>query len=354
MEKKFTTTRRNFLAGGAAAATAAAAAGSLGLTMPAFAQDLDLVRGPKRKLVWIPQVAGEWDINVRVGALDASELLGWEFQRIGNPVYSVRNHVEQVDNAIASKPDVIATSLESVGLVPAFKRAMAQGITMVITDQVIDEEADKLGLNRVGQNETESGILNGLQAAKFAQKLTGKKEGVVILGNGAPGVPSIDKRQWGGEIGVKRYNEENGTKFEYEAFNDSEFGELTESIQKWSAQIDRLGDRLVAAIGSGNPIPIVQAFKERGFAPEQVAIGSTDAQPAHLKLIAENWVQWGIDNHFYFYGVQTVIGAWVQFQTGTRYMNANPGLELVNKENIPELAARTKTLLEKARGWGLV
>ncbi len=71
----------------------------------------------------------------------------------GNPVYSVENHVEQVNNAIAAKPDVIITSLESVGLVPAFQKAQAAGITIVIFDQGIDAEAAKLHVPVINQDE---------------------------------------------------------------------------------------------------------------------------------------------------------------------------------------------------------
>ena len=67
--------------------------------------------------------------------------------------------------------------------------------------------------------------------------------------------------------------------YQFEAFPDSSFGELTESIQKWTAQIDQKGDALVAAIGTGNPNPIVQALKERGIAPGTIAVGSTDIPP---------------------------------------------------------------------------
>ena len=251
--------RRGLMVGGARAAALTAAAGAMGLPAAALAQEGEF--GPPRKFIWVPQALGDWDMALQVGAKDFCEMVGWEYQRIGNPVYSVQNHAEQVNNAIAAQADAIATSLESVGLVQPFERGLDQGIAMIITDQGIQEEADALGLHIINQDEFNAGIINGTQAATFAHELTGKTEGVIVLGNGNPGSTSIDKRQNGSQLGIEQYNAANGTSYQFEAFPDSSFGELTESIQKWTAQIDQKGDQLVAAIGTGNPNPIVQALQ---------------------------------------------------------------------------------------------
>ena len=278
----------------------------------------------------------------RPGFLRAGRL---GYQRIGNPVYSVQNHAEQVNNAIAAQADVIATSLESVGLVQPFERGLDQGITMMITDQGIQEEADALGLHIINQDEFNAGILNGTQAATFAHELTGKDEGVIVLGNGNPGSTSIDKRQNGSKLGIEQYNTANGTTYSFEAFPDSSFGELTESVQKWTAQIDAKGDALVAAIGTGNPNPIVQALKERGIEPGTIAVGSTDIPPAHQQQIKEGWVQWGIDQQFYVMGFQCAAGAWVQIERGYPYLDVRTGGEVVREEDLERVAARTEIWL---------
>src|SRR5712692_1212152 len=95
-----------FAAGGAGAA--ALVLGSLlgGQTSPAFAEGNF---GPKKKLVFVPQAAGDWNIPIRAGQRDFCAMVGWDYQFLGNPVYSVENHAEQVNNAIAAKADVIVT-----------------------------------------------------------------------------------------------------------------------------------------------------------------------------------------------------------------------------------------------------
>jgi ribose transport system substrate-binding protein len=350
MSQRYLSDRRGLMVGGARAAALSTAAGIMGV--PAAALAAEGAFGPPRKFIWVPQALGDWDLAFQVGARDFCEMVGWTYQRIGNPVYSVQNHAEQVNNAIAAEANVIATSLESVGLVEPFQRGLNQGITMVITDQGIQEEADGLGLHIINQDEFNAGIINGTQAATFAHELTGKTEGVIVLGNGNPGSTSIDKRQNGSKLGIERYNQANGTTYTFEAFPDSSFGELTESVQKWTAQIDQKGDSMVAAIGTGNPNPIVQALKERGIKPGKIAVGSTDIPPAHQQQIKEGWVQWGIDQQFYVMGFMCAAGAWTQIERGYPYLDVRTGGEVVLDKDLDRVKARTDIWLAKARTYG--
>ena len=83
----------------------AAAVGPVGLPLLAVAPAK--ADGAKRKLIWVPQALSDWDTAFQVGAKDFCELAGCDDQRIGNPSYSVENHVEGANNAIAAKADVI-------------------------------------------------------------------------------------------------------------------------------------------------------------------------------------------------------------------------------------------------------
>src|SRR5438046_5966350 len=55
-----------------------------------------------RKLVWIPQAAGDWEVPIRVGQMEFCQMVGWSYQHIGNPVYSVQNHLDQLNDAISA------------------------------------------------------------------------------------------------------------------------------------------------------------------------------------------------------------------------------------------------------------
>lgn len=344
MSEKLTSNRRQLLVGAGLAAVAA----QVGLPTTALAA------GPRRKLIWVPQALGDWDTAFQVGAKDFCELVGWDYQRIGNPIYSVENHVEQVNNAIAAKADVILTEVESSGLVASFERGLAEGVTMVIVDQGIEKEAAKLGLGIINQDEYNAGLINGYQAARFAQQLTGKTSGVIVLGNGNPGSTSIDKRQNGSEQGVQNYNKEHGTTYSFEAYPDGSFGELTESIQKWTAQFGQKGDDLVAAIGTGNPTPIFQAMQERGMKPGSIAVGSTDIPPAHQKAIVDGWVQWGIDQQFYLMGFFAAAAAYGKIEGGYPYPSIRTGGEVVTADNLKIVGDRSEIWLAKAKTYGFM
>src|SRR5437016_2244422 len=100
-------TRRGFLRVGVATTIAAAFARIAGSPRPALAApSAQTSFGPKRKIIWIPQAAGDWEVPVRVGFIDFCKMVGWAYQYLGNPVYSVENHLEQLNTGIAAKPDV--------------------------------------------------------------------------------------------------------------------------------------------------------------------------------------------------------------------------------------------------------
>jgi ABC-type sugar transport system substrate-binding protein len=307
--------------------------------------------GPKRKVVWIPQATGDWNIPIRAGQRDFCAMVGWDYQHIGNPVYSVENHVEQVNNAISSSPDVIVTELESVGLVPAFQKAREVGIQMVCIDQGVLDELAKLKLGVIGEDGFVSGYANGTQGATFAQKLTGKTDGVIVFGNGNPGAQLIDARQNGGAQAVQDYNQKNGTTYKYVTFPDSSFDDEATSIQKYTAQMDQYGDSLVAMITGGNVIPIVKAMQERGFTPGKIAAGSVDLTPAHQQAMNDGWVQWGTDQQQYLMGLYSMASAFAAFD-GYSYPTIRTGEAPLLMEDLPRIKKRTDIWLAKAKAYG--
>jgi ABC-type sugar transport system substrate-binding protein len=334
--------RRGFLQGGALAL------GGTAMASPAAAAQA----GPKRKAILIPQDAGDWNAPARVGCRDFCAMAGWQFQHIGNPVYSVENHVEQVNNAIAAKPDVIITSLESVGLVPAFQKAQAAGITMVIFDQGIDAEAAKLGVPVVNQDEFVAGVINGSQAALVAHKTLGKAKGIFGIGNGNPGSTSIDKRQNGSEQGILDYNKANGTNFTVDKFADDEFFDPNSSIQKWSAKLDQYGDELIGMIGVGGPGPLVKAAQGHNIDKGTIVIGTLDARPDVLNLIEQGWVYWGIDQQFPSMGFYATAAAWLMLERGYPTKTIRTGGDLVTKDNLAAAKVRTDKWVALAKQYG--
>jgi ABC-type sugar transport system substrate-binding protein len=342
--------RRDFFR---ASAAGAAAAGMLGAPLTALAQGGDF--GPARKLIWVPQAAGDWEVPVQVGFLDFCRMVGWEYQHLGNPVYSVENHLEQLNNAIAAQPDVIATQLENVGLVSGFQTAIDNGITMVAVNQGLAEELAALGLNYIGANEYEAGRKNGWLAAQFAQSLTGRTDGIIVIGSGNPGAAAIDARQFGTEQGVVDYNEANGTSFTTEMFPDRGFDDAVESIQRYTAQIEQKGDTLVGLVGLGGPsgVVIYKTLEELGIAPGTYAAGSHDAFPDYFAGLEAGYVQWGIDQNLYLQGFLSAAGAWAQIERLHTYRSVDTSGLVVLQADVPTMRAREELILAKAAEYGI-
>jgi ribose transport system substrate-binding protein len=347
MNKQFSVSRRNFLRTGGIAT----AATLMGLpSFAAMAQEGDW--GPSRSVFWVPQATGGWNIPIRAGQRDFCAMVGWSYQHIGDPVYSVENHVAQVRNAIAAGADIIVTELENPGLVPPFQEGLDAGIKMIIIDQGVKEEADRLGLGIIGADGFNEGWHNGYQAARWAQQLTGRTEGIIVFGNGNPGAALIDARQAGSEQGIMDYNTENSTSFSFEAFPDSGFdADASQSIQKWGAQIDSKGDDLVGMIQGGNVVPIVEAVRERGIQPGVYSIGSVDLPPGHQQLLEEGWVFWGTDQQQYMMGLFSMIAAWGTFD-GYPYPSITTGEAPLLLEDLPRIQAQTAVWQAKAQAYG--
>ena len=311
----------------------------------------------RRKLVWIPQAAGDWEVPIRVGQMEFCKMVGWDYQHIGNPVYSVQNHLDQLNDAISARPDVIVTELESRGMVSGFKRALDARIAIVIIDQAVAEEAARLGLGVISQDPITMGTLNGTQAATWAEKISGKKEGVILIGNGNPGSALIDALQSATLAGIAAYNHDHGTNFVTETFADSAFDDIATSMSKYGAHVDQKGDSLVglAGLGGASAIAIWKTLKERGIPPgRQIAAGSPDIFPDQQTGIEEGYLQWGIDQDFLVMGFLSAASAWLQIEHGYPYWSMHTPGEVVLKNDIERVQARTAVWLAKAKELNLI
>lgn len=314
-------------------------------------------RKARRKLVWIPQAAGDWEVPIRVGQAEFCDLVGWDYQHIGNPVYSAQNHLDQLNDAISAHPDVIVTELESRALASGFRQALQSGVAMVIIDQAIPEEASNLGLGVISQDPTSVGMLNGLNAASWGQKISGKRQGTILIGNGNPGSALIDALQAATMKGVSDYNLSNGTQFVTEAFADSAFDDIATSISKYGAHIDQKGDTLVALVGLGgaSAIAIWKTLKERGVQPgEKYAAGSPDIFPDQQTGIERGYLQWGIDQDFLVMGFLSAASAWLQIEFGYPYWSMHTPGEVILKHDIDRIRSRTARWIARAKELKLI
>jgi ABC-type sugar transport system substrate-binding protein len=355
-------TRRAMLQLGAAATALPAMAALLASCSspkpnPAHLTGNEAPSSKPRKLVWIPQAAGDWEVPIRIGQMEFCRMVNWDYQHIGNPVYSVQNHLDQLNEVISARPDVIVTELESEGMVSGFQRALDKGITMVVIDQAINEEAAKLGLGVISQDPLALGTLNGTQAATWAEKISGRKEGVILIGNGNPGSALIDALQSSTQAGVAAYNRDHGTNFVTETFADSAFDDIATSMSKYSAHMQQKGDSLVALVGLGgaSAIAIWKTMRENDIPPgKQIAAGSTDIFPDQQTGIEEGYLQWGIDQEFLVMGFLSVAGAWLQIEHGYPCWSMRTPGQVISKANVAQARARTELWIQRAKELNLI
>jgi ABC-type sugar transport system substrate-binding protein len=284
-------------------------------------------------------------------------MVGWEYQHIGNPIYSVQNHLDQLNDAVSARPDVIVTELESRGMVSGFRRALDAGIVMVIIDQAVAEEASKLGLGVISQDPVSMGRVNGMQAATWAERVSGKKEGTILIGNGNPGSALIDALQSATEAGIAAYNRDQGTNFVTEIFADSAFDDIATSMSKYGAHMDQKGDSLVALTGLGgaSAIAIWKTLKERAIPPGKLlAAGSPDIFPDQQTGIEQGYLQWGVDQDFLVMGFLSAASAWLQAEAGYPYWSMHTPGEVILKGDIDRVRSRTGAWLAKAKELNLI
>lgn len=311
----------------------------------------------RKRFVWIPQAAGDWELPIRVGQMEFCRMVGWDYQHIGNPVYSVQNHLDQLNEAISAQPDVIVTELESRGMISGFRRALDSGINMIVIDQAINDEAAKLDVGVITQDPVAIGTLNGLQAASWAQKISGKQSGIILIGNGNPGSALIDAVQAATQQAVAAYNRDHGTGFVTETFADSAFDDIVASMSKYSAHIEQKGDALVALVGLGgaSSIAIWKTLRENEIAPgKQLAAGSPDAFPDQLTGIEQGYLQWGVDQGFLTMGFLSAACAWLQVEHGYGHWNIRSPGEVVLKNDIERVRLRTENWIQRAKELNLI
>ena len=282
-------------------------------------------------------------------------MVGWEYQRIGNPVYSVQNHAEQVNNAIAAQADAIATSLESVGLVQPFERGLDQGIAMIITDQGIQEEADALGLHIINQDEFNAGIINGTQAATFAHDLTGKTRASSCSATAIPARP----RSTSARTAASSASSSTTPPTARPTVRGLP-GQQLRRADRIDPEVDRADRPEGRRPGRGDRHRQSQPDRPGAEGARHRARhhrGRLDRHPARASAADRGrWVQWGIDQQFYVMGFMCAAGAWVQLERGYPYLDIRTGGEVVRDKDLERVEARTEIWLARrantaSRGW---
>lgn len=115
-------------------------------------------------------------LDNHLGMRYAAEQFGVEIRTTGPQGWDPAGHAEAVEQAIAKEPDGIITSLWEPGAVPAIKRAMEQGIPVVVIEATVEDHG---AMTFIGLDNYQSGV----EQAKELIRLAGSNGTYVASGN---------------------------------------------------------------------------------------------------------------------------------------------------------------------------
>lgn len=153
--------------------TMAGLAVAIGLVAASGAQ----AQEPKRVYYYASQLLGHpYLLDNHLGMRYAAKQFDVEIRTIGPQGWDPAGHAEAVEQAIAKKPAGIITTLWEPGSVPAIKRAMAQGIPVVVIEANVPDNG---ALTFIGLDNYQAGVTH----AKELVRLAGKTGNYVASGN---------------------------------------------------------------------------------------------------------------------------------------------------------------------------
>jgi ribose transport system substrate-binding protein len=291
-----------------------------------------------KKVIFVTHDDNPFFVPCRKGFEEFGGLVGWETQWTGpTPHDEVKTLQAQLD-AIAAKPLAVGfTRVNTSTFDDAIRQAQEAGIFVILYNTASAGYQD-LGVAYVGQEFVPAGIKSGLQAGKYAQELTGKTEGVIVLGTIAPGHSALDARMEGARQGIAQYNQENGTNFTTEDLTTST--DQATAIGAIQAKTTELGDKLVGFAHADFVHWFAGLFLEQAGLAGKIANGGFDLVPGVIDAIKNGSAQWSIGQNPYAQGWVTSALIHMKTSAGFEPFSYDTGAEIVDASNIEAIAAR--------------
>ena len=337
-----TVSRRDMLkTGGLLGAGAAALAlqGDL-LAAPSSATKSFRVRSQEanKKVIFVTHDDNPFFVPCRTGFEEFGGLVGWETQWTGPVPHDEAKTVQAQLDAINANPVAVGfTRVNTTSFDDNIRQAQEKGIFVILYNTASDGYKD-LGLAYVGQEFIPAGIQSGLQAGKYAQELSGKTEGVIVLGTIAPGHSALDARMEGARQGIAQYNSENGTNFTTEDLTTST--DQAAAIGAIQAKATELGDRLVGFAHADYVHWFAGLYLEQAGQAGKVANGGFDLVPGVIDAIKTGSAQWSIGQNPYAQGWVTSALIHMKVSAGFEPFSYDTGAEIIDSTNIDAIAER--------------
>jgi ribose transport system substrate-binding protein len=330
-----TISRRDVFARGGALGIGIGAAG-----LPLGKESLAAPRrqGEARKVIFVTHDNNPFFVPVQAGFEQFGELAGWETQWVGPPMHDEVATLQYQLDAIAAQPDAVGfTRVNTEQFDDAIRSAQEAGIFVILYNTASDGYQD-LGVAYVGQEFIPAGIVSGLNAAKHAKEITGRDDGIIILGTIAPGHSALDARMEGARQGIAQYNEENGTSYTTEDLTTST--EPTEAIANLDARWAAGGDDIVGFAHADFVHWYTATWMEQAGLQGRFANGGFDLVPGVLDAIENGYAQWSIAQNPYAQGWVTSALINMAVENGYPAFSYDTGAEVVDASNIGMVVER--------------
>jgi len=330
-----TYSRRTLLAFGA---TAGAGLGLLPLLPDPAAATAATGRTPK--VIFVVHDNNPFFVPVRFGFEKFGRMAGWKTQWVGPPSQSTPDTVNLQANALSARPDaVIFTRIDTSSFDANIRRAQQQGIKIILSN-VASAGYQKLGVGFVGQDFIPAGEICGQQAATYAQQLTGRKSGLIVLCNGAPGNSALEQRIVGMRQGIGLYNSAHGTSFTTTVLVTA--FEQSAAIGRIDAEYTRNGAKIVGWAHAGIDHQYTASWAASKGLTRKFSIGGFDLVAPILNDIKKGTIQYTIGQNPYAQGWVASALLSMELDPGYPAFTYDTGAEVVDASNITAVIAREK------------
>ncbi|HKG29387.1 MAG TPA: substrate-binding domain-containing protein [Thermomicrobiales bacterium] len=295
-------------------------------------------QGTQRKVIFVNHDNNPFFVPVRAGLEQFAAMANWETQFTGPATGDTVATVELQRQAIAAQPDAVGfTRIDTTSFDDNIREAQDQGIFVILFNTQSEGYQD-LGVAYVGQIPQPAAETGGYQCGKFAQEITGKTEGKVIMGIIQPGHSALEARHRGYEAGIARYNEENGTSYTTEALETSTDG--AKSIAAQQAKYAAEGDQIVAFAHADYGHQFTAQFIRENGLQGKFANGGFDLLPDVLTAIQNGEAQWTVGQNPFAQGWVTSALIHMKLENGYDASDYIIGADLVTAENVDAVIER--------------
>lgn len=297
----------------------------------------------KPKVIFVVHDNNPFFVPVRYGFEQFGKMAGWQTQWVGPPSQSTTDTVNLQASAIDARPaGLIFTRIDTSSFDANIKRAQKLGIPIILSN-VASAGYQKLNVGFVGQDFIPAGKVAGNAAAKWTQQITGKKSGLIVLGNFAPGNSALEERIIGMKQGIAAYNKAHGTSYTTKVLVTS--SDQATAIGRIDAEWTKDGSKIVGWAMSEFTDQFVAAWAKSKGLVGKFSNGGFDYVKPVLLAIKDGSSNWAIGQNPYAQGWVASALLHMQMTPGYPAFTYDTGAEVCDKSNIARIWKREQPFL---------